>query len=59
MWTLRSVPHEMRGLLADRWYLLYWVDEERRTVVVARVVYARRNLDEIDVPDLYPHLGSR
>lgn len=54
---LRNVSHEMRWLLEGRWYLFYWIEEERQTVVVARVIYARRNLEEIDIADLYPHLG--
>lgn len=55
--SLRNTAHEVRWLLADRWYLFYWIEEERRVVVIALVIYAQRNLEEIDVADLYPHLG--
>lgn len=55
--SLRNVAHEMRWLLAGRWYLFYWIEEERHAVVIALVIYAQKNLDSIDVADLYPHLG--
>lgn len=40
---IRPLAHEFRKLLVKNYLVLYWVDEERRTITIARVVYARRN----------------
>ena len=39
---LRPLKHEYRKLLVHGNYLVfYWIDEPRKTVIVARVIYAR------------------
>ncbi len=40
-WPNRPLNHEYRKLLVRNYLILYWVNEERKIVTVARVVYAR------------------
>jgi len=40
---IRPLKHEYRKLLVQKYFMLYWVDEEKRLVTVARVVYAKRD----------------
>lgn len=42
---IKPLKHEYRKLLVQNFMMLYWVDEERKTVTVARVVYARRDYE--------------
>lgn len=44
---IRPMRHEYRKLLVRDHFLFYWVDEERRTVTVARVIHARTDYDKI------------
>ena len=39
---LRPLKHEYRKLPVHNYLMLYWVDEEKKLITVARVVYARR-----------------
>ena len=38
-----TLKHDYRKLPVDRYLVFYWVDEERKTITVARVLYGRRN----------------
>ena len=40
-----SLPlkHEYRKLLVQNYFMFYWVDEEKKLVTIARVIYARRD----------------
>ena len=44
---IRPLQHEYRKLLVRNYVMFYWVDEEKRLVTVARVVYARRSFERI------------
>ena len=44
---IRPLKHEYRKLLVQNYMLLYWVDEKKKLVTVARVVYARRDLEPL------------
>lgn len=44
--TLRPLRHEYRQLRVDNYLVLFTVSEEKETVTVARVLYARRDLDK-------------
>ncbi len=44
--SIKPLMHEYRKLRVDNFILFYWVDEDNQTVTVARVVYARRDLDK-------------
>lgn len=35
------LAHEYRALCVDNYLMFYWVDEERRIVTIARVIYRR------------------
>ena len=40
---IRPLGHEYRKLLVHNYLVFYWVDEKKKLVTVARVIYARRN----------------
>lgn len=42
---IRPLKHEYRKLLVENYLMLYWVDEEKKLVTVARVIYAKRDYD--------------
>ena len=42
---IRPLKREYRKLRVRNYLMLYWVDEERKLVTIARVVYARRNYE--------------
>ena len=42
---IRPLKHEYRKLLVENYLMCYWVDEERKLVTVARVIYAKRDYD--------------
>lgn len=40
---IRPLKHEYRKLLVQNYLMFYWVDEEKKLVTIARVIYARRD----------------
>ena len=42
---MRQLEHEYRKISVQNYSIFYWVDEEKKKVVVARVIYAKRDLD--------------
>lgn len=40
---IRSLKHEYRKILVQNYLIFYWIDESKKLVTVARVLYARRN----------------
>ncbi len=44
---LRPLKHEYRKLLVRNYMMLYWLDEEKKMVTVARVVYAKRDYEKL------------
>lgn len=42
---IRPLKHEYRKLLVQNYLMFYWVDEEKKLITVARVIYAKRNYD--------------
>jgi len=40
---IRPLRREYRKLLVRSYLMLYWIDEEKKLVTVARVIYARRD----------------
>ncbi len=43
----RPLEHEYRKLIVDKYIMFYWVDERKRIVTIARVIYTKRNWEEI------------
>ena len=41
--AIRPLKHEYRKILVQNYLMFYWVDEEKKLVTVARVVYAKRD----------------
>ena len=41
---IRSLKREYRKILVQNFLMFYWVDEEKKLVTVARVVYAKRDV---------------
>ena len=44
---IRPLKHEYRKLLLQNYFMFYWVDEVKKLVTVARVVYARRDYERL------------
>lgn len=44
---IRPLKHEYRKLRVHNYLMFYWVNEERKLVTVARVIYARRNYEKL------------
>lgn len=40
---IRPLKHEYRKIFVQNYLMFYWVDEEKKLVTVARVVYAKRD----------------
>ena len=44
---LRPLKHEFRKLSVQNYLIFYWVDEEKKRVTVARVIYAKREYERL------------
>ena len=44
---IRSLKREYRKILVQNFFVFYWVDEEKKLVTVARVVYAKRDISRL------------
>lgn len=44
---IRPLKHEYRKLLVRNYIMFYWLDEEKKLVTVARVVYAKRDYKKL------------
>ena len=44
---IRSLKREYRKILVQNFLMFYWVDEEKKLVTVARVVYAKRDISRL------------
>jgi addiction module RelE/StbE family toxin len=44
---IRPLAHEYRKLMVQNYMMLYWVDEQTKTVTIARVVYAKRDYGKL------------
>ena len=45
--TVKPLRHEYRKLIVKNYLMFYWVDEKERQVTVARVMYSRRDYDQL------------
>ena len=45
--TIKSLKHEYRKLLVKNYIMFYWVDENTKTVTMARVLYVRRDYEKL------------
>ena len=46
-YPIRPLKHEYRKISVQNFLMLYWVEEEKKTVTIARVVYEKRNYDKM------------
>lgn len=44
---IRPLIHEYRKLLVKNYFIFYWVHEKEKTITIARVIYARRNIGNL------------
>jgi plasmid stabilization system protein ParE len=44
---IRPLKHEYRKLLVQNYVMFYWVDEDRKLITVARVMYAQRDFERL------------
>ena len=43
----KPLKREYRRLVVKNYIMFYWVDENKKTIVIARVIYARRDFDHL------------
>jgi len=43
----KPLKQEYRQLMVKNYAIFYWVNEAEKTIVIARVIYARRNFDKL------------
>lgn len=46
-YPIRPLKHEYRKILVRNYLMFYWVDEEKKLVTIARVVYAKRDYSHL------------
>ena len=44
---IRPLEKEYRKLPVDNFVMFYWVDETVKTIIIARVIYSKRNHEEL------------
>lgn len=44
---IRPLTHEYRKISVQNFLIFYWVEEKTKLVVIARVVYAKRNYSQM------------
>ena len=44
---VRPLRHDYRRVMVSNYAMFYWVDDDKRIVTVARVIYARRDISRI------------
>ena len=45
--TVKPLKNEYRKLLVKNYIMFYWIDEKEKKVTIARVLYARRDYEEL------------
>lgn len=45
-YPIRPLAREYRKLIVDNYIMFYWVDEIKRCITIARVIYARSDYSE-------------
>lgn len=43
---IRKLEHEYRTIFVNNYIMFYWIEENKKEVVIARVIYSKRNIDE-------------
>lgn len=44
---VKPLKHEYRQVVVNKYNMFYWVDEGRKKVVIARVIYGKRDFSKI------------
>lgn len=44
---IRPLRYEYRKILVGNYLMLYWIDEKAKTVTIARVIYAKRDVSRL------------
>ena len=45
--TIKPLNHEYRKLVVKNYIMFYWIDEDQKSVTIARVLYAKRDYEEL------------
>jgi len=45
--SIKPLKNEYRKLIVKNYIMFYWVDEKEKLVTIARVIYARRDYEEL------------
>ncbi len=43
---IKPLKYEYRRIIVDNYSMFYRIDEHKKTVIIARVIYAKRNITE-------------
>lgn len=44
---IKPLAHEFRKLIVKNYIMFYWVEEDKKVVTIARVIYARRDYERL------------
>lgn len=44
---IKPLKYEYRKLIVDNYIMFYFIDEEHKKIIIARVIYARRNYEKL------------
>ena len=44
---VRKLRHEYRTILIDNYTLFYWINEDKKRIMIARVIYSKRNIGSL------------
>lgn len=44
---LKPLKHEYRKLIVKNYIMFYWIDEDKKLVTIARVIYAGRDYEKL------------
>ena len=45
--SVKPLKYEYRKLLVKNYFIFYWIDENKKLVTIARVIYARRDYEKL------------
>lgn len=46
-YSLRPLEKEFRYIVVEHYMVFYWIDEEMKKFIIARIIYAKRNIASI------------
>lgn len=44
---LKKLEKEYRTIFVNNYTIFYWIEEKRKRVIIARIIYSKRNIEKI------------